>query len=151
MPYVMVPVPEEHVEEAMAAVLRIVSRGRQVDWDQDSVTALFHDVDESARSLLSIVSRATVAGAQVTQRDLADKIEITEREIAGIVRELNDRAEQSEHPAILLYVGMTQTLPNGRTRDVRVLQMPDDVAEHVREAERLELANAPHPLTGLAE
>ncbi len=151
MSYVMVPVPEEHVEEAMAAVLRIINRARQLDWDAESATKLFHEVDESARSVMSVVARATLAGKQITQRDLADRIEITEREIAGITRELNDRAAEDARPAVVIYVGATQTLPNGRTREVRVLQMPNELADFIREAEMQELASTPNPLTELAE
>jgi hypothetical protein len=40
----------------------------------------------------------------------------------------------------------TEVLPNGRTRDVRRLDMDTDLAALVREAERAELAANPHPL-----
>lgn len=151
MPYVMVPVPEEHVEEAMAAVLRIINRGRQVDWDSESTNQLFHEVDEAARSLLATVARAIIAGKPLSQRDVSDRIEITEREIAGLVRELNDQAADSSRPPMIMYQAVTQTLPNGRTREASVLTMPGDLAEFVREAERHELAAAPHPLGGPTE
>lgn len=151
MPYVMVPVPEEHVEEAMAAVLHIIHRGRRVDWDAESVNELFHEVDEATRSLLSIVARATITDKPLTQRDAADRIEITEREITALIRDLNDRAAEASRPPMVQNKAVTQTLPNGRTREARALTMPSELAELVREAERIELANVPHPLSGSAE
>ena len=59
MGYVMVPVPEEHVEEAMEAVLRITRQSRLTPWDQDTMNAFFSELDESAKALLSLVARAT--------------------------------------------------------------------------------------------
>ncbi|MEO6629812.1 MAG: hypothetical protein ABIP03_14740 [Aquihabitans sp.] len=151
MSYVMVPVPEEHVEEAMAAVLRIISRGRLIDWDAEGATALYEEVDESARSLLALVARATIAGKPLSQRAASDLMEISQREIAGLTKELAERSSAQSHPLIILNQSVTQTLPNGRTREAQVLQMTAAVAEFIRDAERTELANNPHPLTGIAE
>lgn len=147
MPYVMMPVPEEHVEEAMAAVLRIVARGRLVEWDAASINALFETLDESTKALLGTVARAVGAGKQIPQRAAADMIQLTERELLGITRELTERCSEESHPGILMNVSANETLPNGRVRETRVFTMPDDVAEWIREAEKADLSNS-HPLIG---
>ena len=148
MPYVMVPVPEEHVEEAMAAVLRIIGRGRLMDWDAAAVTELFESVDESARALLGTVARATGAGKQIPQRTAADMIQLTERELLGIMREINELCSQQSRSAILMNAAANETLPNGRVRETRVFTMPDDLAEWVRDAEKADLQGNAHPLIG---
>lgn len=147
MPYVMMPVPEEHVEEAMAAVLRIIARGRLVDWDAPSINTLFASLDEGTKALLGTVARAVGTGKQVPQRAAADMIELTERELLGITRELGERCTEEGRPSILMNVAASETLPNGRVRETRVFTMPDEIAEWVREAEKADLGNS-HPLIG---
>lgn len=151
MPYVMIPVPEEHVEEAMSAVLRIISRGRLVEWDAASVKQLFDDVDESARALLAITARAMQAGKPVNQNAAAEFTQLSQRELLGIMRELNDRAAADSRPVVLTNQSASETLPNGRVRETRVFLLSEDVAEWVREAEKADLASAPHPLLGVDE
>lgn len=135
----------------MAAVLRLIHRGRQVDWTEADAITLYEEVDESARSLLALVARATIASKLFSQRDASDLLEITQREVAGLVKELSERSATAGHPWIILNQTVTQTLPNGRTREAQVLQMTAEVAEFICDAERAELASNPHPLTGIAE
>lgn len=151
MPYVMIPVPEEHVEEAMSAVLRIISRGRLEDWDAEGIHKLFQEVDESARALLAITARSMKSGKPVTQVAAAEFTQLTQRELLGIMREVNDLAAADDRPALLSNQAASETLPNGRVRETRVFSMPDDVAEWIREAEKADLASAPHPLLGVDE
>ena len=62
MPYVMVPVPEEHVKEVMEFVIRTMARASIEEWDEESIESLFATVDEASRSLLSVVARAATTG-----------------------------------------------------------------------------------------
>lgn len=148
MPYVMIPVPEEHVEEAMAAVLRIINRGRMLDWDAETINTLFQSLDESTKALLGTVARAVGAGKKLPQRTAADMIQLTERELMGILRDVHERCAEETRPTILSNVPSTETLPNGRVREVRVFTMPDDIAEWVRDAEKADLGSSSHPLLG---
>jgi hypothetical protein len=153
MPYVMVPVPEEHVEEAMEAVLRIARNARLTPWDQESMTEFFFELDESAKALLSLVSRATTAGKQISQSGAADRMEVTQREILGIVRDINLRAHEEDRPALLMPQEATETLPNGRTRTVAIIATNADSASMVQVAEKSELGaptrREPQPDGGL--
>lgn len=146
MGYVMVPVPEEHVEEAMSMILRIVTRARLADWEQADVTAMFEDVDEPTRSVLSAVSRSSIAGTTLSDHQIAESIEIPQRELLGIVRELNERAQAASRHPLIVVRQETETLPNGRTRESRILSMDTDLAALIREAELAERAANPHPL-----
>lgn len=146
MGYVMVPVPEEHVEEAMQMVLRITSRARLQEWDEAGLGSLFHEVDELTRSVLSAVARGTLAGGPVADKEVADSIELTQREVLGIAREANERAQADSRAPLVVVAQDVEVLPNGRTRERRVLSMAPEVAELVQSAERAELKAAPHPL-----
>lgn len=151
MPYVMVPVPEEHVQEVMEAVLRISKRASLTEWDQEAITEFYNGVDEAARSLLAIVARATLAGKQLSHPELADATHITTREVSGILRDVNVLSTDLGRPILLISTEMDEVLPNGRVRTVRVITMDRTTAPLVNTAEREELAQAPNPVAGIDE
>ena len=146
MPYVMVPVPEEHVQDVMQFILREVAKASLQPWDDESVSELFHDVDEASRSLLAYTARASMSGTDITEAQAADMMQLRQREVAGMVRELNERATKANRPTLVVTRLVNETLPNGRTTEKRVIWMSDDVAPLVRDAERAELADVPSPL-----
>jgi len=148
MPYVMVPVPEEHVQDVMQFVLREVARASLEAWDEESVTQLFHDVDEESRSLLAYAARATITGKELSEAEAADLLQLRQREMAGIMRDLNDRVAKASRPPLVSTRTVTEVLPNGRTTEKRVLWMNEELAPLVHAAERAELADVPAPLDG---
>jgi hypothetical protein len=142
----MVPVPEEHVQDVMQFVLREMTKASLVPWDGDSVSALFHEVDEASRSLLAYTARASLSGTDLAETEAADKMQLRPREVAGIIRDLNDRAAKANRSPVLGARVVTETLPNGRTVERRVLWIGEDLAPLVRSAEQAELADVPSPL-----
>jgi hypothetical protein len=146
MPYVMVPVPEEHVQDVMQFILREVAKASLEPWEEDSVTQLFHEVDEESRSLLAYAARAAVTGKEISEAEAADLMQLRQREMAGIIRDLNERASKANRSPLLTTRTVTEQLPNGRTVDKRVLWMSEEVAPLVHNAERAELADVPAPL-----
>jgi predicted ATP-dependent protease len=146
MPYVMVPVPEEHVQDVMQFVLREVAKASLAPWDEESVSELFREVDEESRSMLAYAARATISGKELTEAEVADLMQLRQREMAGIMRELNERASKANRPTLVSARTVTETLPNGRTTEKRVLWMSEELAPLVHDAERAELADVPAPL-----
>lgn len=146
MPYVMVPVPEEHVEEVMQFILRAIARAALEPWDAEAITSVFEEVDEASRSLLAFVARAALEGTDLADAEAARKLQLTVRETAGIMNELIAATREANRPNLISSRSVTERLPNGRMTDKRVLQMEPEVAELVRAAEQAELASAPHPL-----
>lgn len=146
MPYVMVPVPEEYVEEVMQFVLKAVARASVDPWGAESITELFTEVDELSRTLLSLIARGTGSGKELTEVDLAVMIQLSGRETIGIMRELNIMARDSNHPNLIIPRMISEALPNGRTMQKRVLTMADDIAQLVRDAERADMLTDPNPL-----
>jgi predicted ATP-dependent protease len=146
MPYVMVPVPEEHVQDVMQFVLREMAKASVEPWDDEAISELFHEVDEASRSLLAYTARASMGGTDITEAQAADMMQLRPREVVGIVRELGELATKANRPSLMATRTMIETLPNGRTTEKRVLSMSDEVAALVRDAERAELANVRPPV-----
>ncbi len=151
MPYVMVPVPEEHVEAVMQFILRSLARASMDDWDSDSLSKTWKDVDEACRSVLSFVARASLAGAELDVNEAARKLQLTPRETAAVVNELNSVAREANRPTLITMRTVTAPLPNGRVTEKRMLLMEADLAQLVNDAEQAELREAPHPLSGVTE
>jgi hypothetical protein len=151
MPYVMIPVPEELVEEVMQFILRTIARNAIEPWDEESITEIFHEIDEASRSLLAFVARGSVDGAELDAADAARKIQLTVREASGIMNELNTLTRDTNRPTLILTRSVTERLPNGRVKDKRVFFMEPEVAAMVREAEKAELQDARHPLGEAAQ
>ena len=147
MPYVMVPVPEDNVQDVLQFVVRLMSQASIEPWTEEAITQLFEEIDEPGRALLSTVANAVVRGNPLTEGDTAALIGMTWRETMGLLRELNDLAGASAHPPLIgRRSSKVTTLPNGRTRDVRALTMTDEIARLVHAADRAQLLAEGHPL-----
>jgi hypothetical protein len=134
----MVPVPEEHVREVMEFVVRTIARSSIEDWDAASLEELWHGTDEAGRSLLSVVARGVLTGKEVTDEAAASFVQLSARENAGVIRELNDAARTMNRPGVVSATMVNESLPNGRLREKRVLVMTPDVAGFVRDLARAE-------------
>jgi hypothetical protein len=130
----------------MQFVLREVAKASLAPWDEVSVSELFREVDEESRSMLAYAARATISGKELSEAEVADLMQLRQREMAGIMRELNERASKANHPTLVSARTVTETLPNGRTTEKRVLWMSEELAPLVHNAERAELADVPAPL-----
>ena len=138
----MVPVPEEHVNEAMGLILRLTARANLEEWDQESITSLFREIDEPSRSVISAVARGTVAKGAIPDTETSASIEMSTREVLGICREVNERSQELNRPGLIQVRQENEVLHNGRTRERRVLSVDRAVADLVRQAEREELASS---------
>jgi hypothetical protein len=146
MPYVMVPVPEQHVAEVMEFILRSLERASIRPWDAESINQMFGDVDEASRSLLAFVARSVADDGELDASDAARRIQLTARDLTGIMSEVNARARDADRPPLMSARNVSERLPNGRQVDKLMLRMDAEVAELVRAAEKAELLDAPHPL-----
>ena len=123
MPYVMVPVPEEHVVDVMQYVTRLVARASRVPWDQDAVEQTFLDADEGARSLLSLASRTVLADKELAAIEAMHALELKMRDLAGILGPIDEAAKaDNRHPLVEMRMG-ERLGPGGRTRSVRIVVM----------------------------
>lgn len=151
MPYVMIPVPEEHVEEVMQFILRAIALATIEPWEPESINALYAEVDEATRSLLAFVARAAAEEGELSDADAAQRIQMTVRETAGIMTELNAMTRETNRPQLISVRAVSERQANGRMTDRRVLQIDPEVAALIRAAEHDELRDAGHPLSGTAK
>lgn len=146
MPYVMVPVPEEHVEEVMQFMLRSMARANLTEWDADSINELFSGLDEFGRSLLAFVGRAAASDKELAESDAASLLQLSPRETIAIVREVNDLCKERDRPALISRRTVAEVQPNGRAVEIAVLGMEPEHTEMVNAAVEAERSAAPHPL-----
>lgn len=148
MPYVMVPVPEEHVQDVLDFVLRAIARASVQPWDAESLTKFFLEIDEPGRMLLSVVAHAVRADKPLTEDEASERIELSRREMLGILQELNELAQAASRPPLLVRRKATDVLPNGRIIERAVVAMEPEIAALVYEAERVELSGEGPPPQG---
>ena len=145
MDYVMVPVPEEHVVDVMQHVARLVARASVVPWDDDAIAAVFDEVDEPSRSVLSLAARSTSAGKDLTDEDAATTVELNVREIKAIVRDLQEVSVREKREPILALREAIVVLRNGRSVQKRLFTMTEAVARAIRAHERASLGDLVAP------
>jgi hypothetical protein len=142
LPYVMVPVPEEHVAAVMQFILQAIQKASLEEWDAESLANLWEDADEATRSLLAFAARAASSQTELEVGEAARQIQLTQRDVTAIVNELSSVAREASRAPLLSLRTTTERLPNGRTTQSRVVSISPEVAETIREVERAELLGA---------
>jgi len=146
MPYVMVPVPEEHVVDVMQFVVRLINKSSREPWDEAAIDDLFQEADEGVRSLLSVVASATLKGEDITVSEAARALELQLRDLGAIQAPIMEAANDLNRVPLIEMVQSERTGPAGRVRQVRNMAMEREVAEMIRAAELKALEQEPHPL-----
>jgi hypothetical protein len=155
MPYVMVPVPEEHVLEVMGVVMRLAARRSHDEppkaWDQDAVNEFFAKANEPTRALLSFLAHPKRAGKEFIPPDIARAFELEPSEVSGLLGPLNREFRRANRVPLFESRVHVETLPSGRTVKRRRLMMGSEHAQMVRAAEQVLRTVEPDPLTGKAK
>lgn len=112
----------------MQFVLRAMTRANQEEWDAESLRQLYDEVDEPTKSLIAIVAQATAKAKDLTEGDVADKLQFSRRETVGIMRELIDSCREMNRQPVIAPRVTSEVLPNGRTREIRIMVMPEEIA-----------------------
>ena len=146
MAYVMVPVPEDKVQEVMQFVVRLTTKEQTEPWDDAALAGFFAEADEPSKALLAAVAASALARKPILEQEAADAIQLSRREMVGIMRELNELAAEASRPALVWRRSEARVLPGGQTTDVRVLSMPDDVAEMIQALDRCSPPGRRRPL-----
>jgi hypothetical protein len=126
--YVMVPVPEEHLEEVMNFVRWHTVKPPAVTFDEQAVAWAIRGVDDMSRTLLGAAAAAALEGRDVTASDLGRASSCSYREVVGAILEINQ---------LLLKAGglqatlMMRPAPGERDLSERVVSMPEPLARIV--------------------
>jgi hypothetical protein len=148
MPYVMVPVPEEHVLDVMRYVTRLARSHEEgtEEWDAESVERLFEESNELSRSLLSFLAHPRRAGQRVTPPDIAEALELRLADFAGIVGPLSRQFRKWNKVPLFESTVENETTPSGRQVKKRTFTITEEHAQLVRAAEQAVRDREPHPL-----
>lgn len=139
MPFVMVPVPEEHVLEVMAVVTRLAGQpptaaAPSQHWDQDQLDGLIAGANDRTRALLGFLADRSRAGKEVAPREIAVALELERSDIPGILGPLNRQFRKANRAPLFESRVRTITSAEGRPEKRRSLMMPKDTARMVRAA-----------------
>jgi hypothetical protein len=101
MSWVMVPVPEELAEEVHVLLMQLMFRARMPDWDLESLAAHAEQLDDDALAVVTTVARASRTVGNIDAEDMARSLDIAERELLGLVRELNETRKRPSPPELV--------------------------------------------------
>jgi hypothetical protein len=136
MPYVMVPVPEEHVSAVLALVLRLSEGGDEplMEWDQEALSGFVAETGEPARAILAFLADPARADTEVGTREVARALGVERAELSGILGPLNRRCRKAGRVPLFERRVHSVVSPRGRAVKHRFLVMPEKTAEMVRAA-----------------
>jgi hypothetical protein len=145
MDYVMVPVPDEFVIDVMQYVARLVARASVIPCTKDAVEDFFDELEETNKALLSLVARYTVADKTVGFDEATEALELSEREIREIAREINTAAQKRGFQPLMATQEAAVLLRSGRTAQRFLFIMTEPVARMIRAHERATLPGVDLP------
>ena len=131
--YVLVPVPEELVARVGHETLRLtwMKQGVAQPWSVDELIDLILESDELVTALVRSAARAEIDHRALLDVDVAEHLGISIRELAGIIREVND----SGRPGVLDLLLLQRVETDGEwVREVRMM------VEHARRVEEAVVA-----------
>jgi hypothetical protein len=130
MEYVMVPVPEEHVGDVENFLRVRTAKAMETGLDQEAAARLLHELDEHARRVLLDTASAAEEGVVRTIGDAAKAAGCTEREVLGLLVELNSTVASAGGPPLTV-------IPVLRTNSAtRPLTIAPNIAQLFLAAER---------------
>src|SRR5262245_662386 len=138
MPYVMVPVPEQHLLDVMRYIMRLASQAPPETprpWDQVALERLLADSNTQTRALLTYLADPVRAGREVRARDVADDLELAAGDVPGIVGPLNRHFRRENREPLIESRAITVSTRSGKQAKRRTLVMSETVAPLVLAAE----------------
>ncbi|MEZ5178288.1 MAG: hypothetical protein R2746_08385 [Acidimicrobiales bacterium] len=130
----MVPVPEEHLAEVQAGLMRL-SLG-MAGWDDDSIATVLDGLEElgpNAALLVREVARASADHDRVPYRDAAALLDVSVGDVLQLVTELNDWCRRHGVPALLITDTLSLEADGGDPASVPVLVTVAPVARRLLE------------------
>jgi hypothetical protein len=126
--YVLVPVPVDMVDLVGQEVMRLqwMARGVAHPWGHDDLVDLLVEADDLVTTLVRTAARYQLDGKVLLDVAVAEHLGISTRELAGIIREVND---SGPHGVLDLLVLHREHHQGELVREVRMMN------EHARRVE----------------
>jgi hypothetical protein len=125
---VLVPVPADMVGLVGQEVMRLqwMAQGVAQPWTHDDLVDLLTEADELVTTLVRSAARYELDGKVLVDVEVAEHLGIGTRELAGIIREVNDTGPPGVLDLLVLHRGHHD---GGLVREVRMMR------EHARRVE----------------
>mgnify|MGYP005616239381 CR=1 FL=1 len=102
MPYVMVPVPEEHEQEFMSELMQFSLRESLNAWDRDVLGPFVDGLVDHDRTLVSALAQATERGQRLTRTQVCTLLGLDLPQVSVLVDDLNRRSNDLSQPYLVL-------------------------------------------------
>lgn len=102
MPYVMVPVPEEHEAELMQELLKMSLRERLNAWEPEPLRALVDGLEPTSRRLVTELAEVSVNNRRLSESAAAALLGIDGGELDEIVETINTQCAAQSMPYLIL-------------------------------------------------
>lgn len=102
MPYVMVPVPEEHEQEFMQQILQISLRESLNAWDPAVLVPFLDSLEPEARALVTTLAQASARGQRLTRSQVGVVLELPLVRLSALVDDINLRSNDLSQPYLVL-------------------------------------------------
>lgn len=127
MATVLIPVPEEHVEEFNRYMLGLTMFGTGAVQTEASIAAR-DGLQPDQRRFFDFVCRASVSGNRLTYNQVAEGIGIPREDILQLIMEINLMFQRNGAPPCVLTEPEVTTLPDGSVRVEPMVLMLRSVA-----------------------
>ena len=135
MNYVMVPVPEELTAQVEVFLFQLRGRGKVAQWDDEAMGRHLLALADEPRAVLSAVAAGVVARSPVDAAQLAEEMQVSLRELFGLVMEANDVTVAPFAGALIFARRIQADDGAGGKREVRALHMLAGYAHAIAEQE----------------
>ena len=129
--WVMVPVPEELAQQVQQFMMFLGMRAGDTSWNADLIDTHLRGLDHDAQALACVVARGVAAGTTPSDSELADRLQLSKREVLALAQELNE-IDLEPSPGLFLYALRTSDVRPG-SRAGRLFHMDSACAALVCE------------------
>lgn len=133
MEYVMVPVPEEFVAQVTQYLHWNTGSLPPDAWPPDAIARLLGDLDEAARRVLLYVAKSAEEVVVVSVHDAAETAGCSDRELLGLIVELNDAVRLSCGLPFAMATSVREGA-SGTGPQTWAVNMPGDIAKLLLDA-----------------
>lgn len=131
MPYVMVPVPEEHEAELLEEIMRLSLASYMKKWDIDQVRSVMAVLSPQERSFVVAVARYSSIGEPGEMSAIADELGTQGEDLIALREQLNGVCRENSFPELMLFDPTVESLPDGSRKARNVFAIARPVARMV--------------------
>lgn len=134
MPWVMVPVPEEHQAEFTEELMTLAMSTLMATWDAERVGTALDLLSADQRRFVVLVARESAEGRSMGLEALAAALELDPDTVIGRRDEVNRLCHSKSLPELVLFDPRPEISPTGESRPRNLFALGPSVARLVLDA-----------------